>query len=172
MPEVGEADGEKGGAVEVKRGQKPIPTHLKVLNGNPGRRKLPKNEPAPTTGLPQPPEGLKEDRKQAWVELAEKLARCGMGTQLDSTAFEMLVNSYCDLRDASKKVAETGPVWLERGEGTIPKFVYSPYWVIQNKEWKKLYQMLAEFGMTPSSRTRVQREINEPQQDDENRFFG
>jgi hypothetical protein len=38
----------------------------------------------------------------------------------------------------------------------LPKFTYSPHWVIQKNEHKKLVTLLTEFGMTPSSWSRVQ----------------
>lgn len=58
---------------------------------------------------------------------------------------------------AALQVAKSGAVWIERPEpGKLPKFTYSPYWVIQKNEYEKLLNLLGEFGMTPSSRTRVQ----------------
>jgi P27 family predicted phage terminase small subunit len=140
----------------MRRGPKPKPTHLKVIAGNPGKRPL-GNEPKPPVGLPDPPEGMDEATKAVWLKLAAELESVGIATTVDALAFEMMVRSYADMQAAALKVASLGPVWMERAEetGKIPKFVYSPYWVVQNKEWKKLVQMLTEFGMTPSSRTRL-----------------
>ena len=39
------------------RGRKPKPTALKLLEGNPSRRALNKNEPQPPTSIPECPDG-------------------------------------------------------------------------------------------------------------------
>ena len=79
----------------------------------------------------------------------------GVLTRLDAAAFEILCRAYVAAVEAAAKVAEFGPVWMEKGDSTIPKFAYSPYWAVMNREEKKLLSLLAEFGMTPSSRTRI-----------------
>lgn len=154
----------------MRRGPKPKPTHLKVMAGNPGKRPLPTNEPKPAPGLPDPPEGMDESTRAVWQRLAVELEAAGIATQLDSLAFEMLVRAYVEMQAAAAKVAQLGPVWMDQGEGKIPKFVYSPFWVIQNKEWKKLQAMLTEFGMTPSSRSKVI-SANVPKDDDDLESF-
>lgn len=153
------------------RGRKPTPTHLKVLAGNPGKRPLNENEPDAAVGLPPAPEHMTEDEQAAWRKLGEQLKSAGVLTNLDAVAFEILVRAYVRVVDAARKVAEHGPVWLEKGDSKIPKFAYSPYWAIQNKEEKKLITLLAEFGLTPSSRTRVKIEKEAKQDSGKSRFF-
>lgn len=139
------------------RGPKPTPTHLKLLRGNPGHRALPKNEPAPPVGLPEPPENLADEYKAAWPVLAEQLVACGVATLLDGPAFELLVRCYVDHNTAAEKLATTGgPVWFKKDEDGVPYAEFNPYWTVANKEWNKLTKMLAEFGIGPASRTRVQ----------------
>ena len=107
-------------------------------------------------GLPPCPERLQGAAREAWERFSQELADCGVGTQLDSTALELLCESYAAHVEAATQVAKNGPVWIERQEpGKLPKFTYSPFWVIQKNEHKKLLALLTEFGMTPSSRTRV-----------------
>jgi hypothetical protein len=48
------------------RGRKPVPRHLKVLRGNPGKRRLNDAEPMPLGGLIDPPEWLTESQKAGW----------------------------------------------------------------------------------------------------------
>jgi len=52
------------------RGKKPKPTALKVLQGNPGKRPLPKNEPV-AGGVPTCPSRLSEEAKAAWQRTLE-----------------------------------------------------------------------------------------------------
>jgi hypothetical protein len=47
-------------------GRRPKPTHLKVVTGNPGKRKLNDKEPTPAREIPSPPEHLTDWGKVAW----------------------------------------------------------------------------------------------------------
>ena len=53
-------------------GRKPKPTAIKKLEGNPGKRKLNKNEPVPAKGMPECPDWLlpeaKADRAVTFIE--------------------------------------------------------------------------------------------------------
>lgn len=139
-----------------KRGPRPEPTTLKLLKGNPGKRALNTNEPRPTGCLPKCPEHLSESASEAWHTWATDLEECGIATRLDATAFELLCAAYARYLDAAEKVSQGGAVWVEKGEGKIPKFVYSPYWAVMKAEFKNVRAMLQEFGMTPSSRSGVE----------------
>ncbi len=136
-------------------GRRPKPTEIRRLEGNPGRRPLNDNEPQIESELPPCPEHLSDRAKTVWQELGAELAACGVLTRLDATALELLCSSYALYLENIEKVAQHGAVWVEKGEGAIPKFCYSPFWSVANRAWKQTQSMLAEFGMTPSSRSRV-----------------
>jgi P27 family predicted phage terminase small subunit len=133
-------------------GSKPMPTCLATYYGNPGKRPLNEREPEPERGFPPCPERLQGKAREAWERFSKELAACGVGAQLDATALELLCEAYAAHVEAAAQIARNGPVWVERQEpGKLPKFAYSPFWVIQKNEHKKLLALLAEFGMTPSS---------------------
>jgi P27 family predicted phage terminase small subunit len=142
-------------AKPVMTGRRPKPTELRRLEGNPGRRPLNEDEPQIDSELPPCPEHLPDRAKAVWHELGAELAACGVLTRLDATAFELLCSSYALYLESAEAVAKFGAVWIERGDGKIPKFAYSPHWAVMNRAWKQVQSMLAEFGMTPSSRSRV-----------------
>lgn len=107
--------------------------------------------------LPPCPERLQGAARDAWERFSSELAECGVGSQLDAAALELLCEAYAAHVEAATQVAKNGAVWIERPEpGKLPKFAYSPYWVVQKNEYKKLLTLLSEFGMTPSSWSRVQ----------------
>ena len=64
------------------KGRKPVPTHLKVLRGNPGKRRLNDNEPKPDGELSDPPEWMSESQKQGWIYAIEN-APDGLLKKLD-----------------------------------------------------------------------------------------
>lgn len=140
-----------------RKGPAPQPTKLKLLRGNPGHERLNKAEPQPKGGLPPCPPHLQGTARAAYEEFAPLLGACGVGTRLDGRALELFADAYATYRDAADMVAKHGAVWIEgeKQDGKIPKFAYSPHWAIMNKAWKQVLSMLAEFGATPSARSRV-----------------
>jgi phage terminase small subunit len=114
-------------------GRKPIPTHLKILRGNPGKRPLNKSEPKPTGKLPACPEWLSEHARELWNRFGPELEKLGVATDMDAVAMELLCDTYGEWRMAK-----------ERGD-----------WCAAVSAWKRLKAILIEFGLTPSSRTKV-----------------
>src|SRR6185436_7103915 len=103
-----------------KRGPRPRPTVLKILNGNPGKRPLNENEPKPKGGLPECPEYLSDKAQAAWSQFAAQLTAAGVATSLDATALELLCNSYAQYLDGADKVAAHGAVWVTKSAGPFP----------------------------------------------------
>ena len=67
-------------------GRKPKPTHLKLVQGNPGKRPLNRAEPVPATGCPKP-KFLKGRAAKIWDEYAPELERIGVLTAVDGHMF-------------------------------------------------------------------------------------
>ena len=66
------------------RGRKPKPTALKVLEGNPGRRPLNKNEPKPKGKKKlQCPSYFNAEAKKEWRRLSKVLIEMGVLTEFD-----------------------------------------------------------------------------------------
>ena len=137
-----------------KRGPPKKPTRLRVLQGNPSKRPLPKHEPQPrATRRLDPPSHLSKSAKQAWRRIAPKLHRLGLLTELDTDALAM----YCDARarwlDAKDHVDELGPI-VKTKKTEAP--IQNPYVAIANRAFEDLRKLAADFGMTPAARTGVE----------------
>lgn len=132
---------------------KPKPTRMKILEGNPGRRPLPKNEVSPkvTEKIPRPPSHLSRAAKKEWKSISEKLNNLGLLTELDVTALALYCQAYSRWVEAEEKLALTGLV-VRTTNGNI---INSPYVNIASASMKECHKFLVEFGMTPSSRTKV-----------------
>lgn len=70
---------------------RPTPTALKKLAGNPGKRPINKDEPLPTTGAPQRPDWLTGDSLAEWNRIVPELDRLGILTCVDGGILE----AYC-----------------------------------------------------------------------------
>jgi P27 family predicted phage terminase small subunit len=72
-------------------------------------------------------------------------------TEIDEMAFAMLCHSWAEYLEASEKLRETG--MLVKSPNGFP--MMNPYLVIANTAVKKVRALLTEFGMSPSSRSRI-----------------
>lgn len=138
----------------AKPGRKPKPTATKKLIGKPGHRKLPENEPQPrkTNRLPPAPSHLTPVGKNEWERMGTELMRLGLLTVADQTAFAAYCQQYEIWVEASVKVQKEG--MLTYAKNGFP--MLSPHMTIQNKAQSEMRKWLVEFGMTPSSRSRVE----------------
>lgn len=133
------------------RGRKPAPTHLKILRGNPGKRKLPTAEPRGAQLGVKPPAHLSDESKAHWSYFAE-LLRCAETT--DAAALELLCDLYVDYHVLRNIIGEQGrTVTSVTKYGTCVKA--HPAVTQLNQVVSQFRGVLAEFGMTPSSRTKV-----------------
>lgn len=134
------------------RGRKPKPTALRLLQGNPGKRRINTNEPKPpAVETIDPPATLDGEARAEWERRAPQLLAVGLLTEVDLPAFLMYCQSWGRLQDAEAKLKSTGEV-VKTPSG-YP--VINPFRTIANKALTQCQQFWAEFGMMPSSRSRV-----------------
>ena len=137
----------------MRAGRKPKPTHLKLLAGKPGHRPLPEGEPQPDAvdATRQPPSWLSGEARAQWAIEFPKLVRNNMITDIDLTAFARYCQAYGRLIVAESYVAKQGEVLISPSGFPIQ----NPYLAVANKAHEQMNKLETEFGMTPSSRSRV-----------------
>lgn len=150
------------------QGRKPKPTALKLLAGNPGKRALNHAEPKPRVILPKPPEHLSDDEKNKWKLTVRELHPLGLITAIDKDALAMYCTIYVRWIKAERMVRDKGEI-IKTAAGNI---IQNPYLSIANRALEQLNKLGAEFGMTPSSRSRVKVEILDPSHELEKMLFG
>ncbi len=133
------------------RGRKPKPTHLKVLEGNPGRRPLNPGEPRPEAKVPTCPQHLCPSAKAEWKRLAQQLFTLGILTALDRSTLAAYCQSYGRWVEAEQKLKET-PTLLKMPSGYVQQ---NPWLTISNKQLELMHKYMSEFGLSPVARSRV-----------------
>ena len=136
-------------------GRKPMPTAIRKLRGNPGKRALPANEPAVEPSIPIYPSYFTDDQRDAWHDLAERLFGMKVLTDGDSTALELLVVAYTEWRYATEVVEAEGMTYCTTTESGDRMYRARPEVAIASDAWRRISSMLREFGLTPSARTKV-----------------
>lgn len=135
----------------MRPGPKPIPTSLKKLNGNPGKRPLNDDEPQPEIGAPEPPEFLTEAALEEWNRLIPELVELGLVSQLSRATIAAYCQAYGRWKEAEAHLAVEPYVLIGEKGGSYQ----NPWLAIANKAMEQMQKIAAEFGMTPSSQSRV-----------------
>ncbi len=109
-------------------------------------------EPQVEVSIPDPPDHLVDEEINIFVTTAGKLARMRVMTEADVDALSIYAVNFCRWKAATQKVREMGMIVKS------PKnyLIQNPFLAIANKAQKCCMDILTEFGLTPSSRTRVQ----------------
>lgn len=114
---------------------------------------------------PPPPKELDKVAKAEWERITAILSRQRVLTESDTAALMIYCTSYSQYREAQKAIQEHGTVVVS-ATGTP---VRNPYLTVQNSAWDRIRPLLAEFGLTPTARARLQ--LDEEPDDDGAEFF-
>ena len=135
------------------KGPAPKPTALTKLEGNPGKRPFTKNEPQPAQPdrIPNAPKHLNADAKRLWRSIIRELCPTGVYTNVDLQSFSMLCESLALYWSAVDNIQANGAVQVAESG-----YQMQSAWVgIRNNSLKQAQSLMSEFGMTPSSRSRL-----------------
>jgi P27 family predicted phage terminase small subunit len=158
-------------------GNRPTPTAIKRLRGNPGKRPIKDSEPQYDVGLAAPPKGLHPLAAELWRQMMPQLTASRVLTEGDLVAFQVM----CEVGAKWKHAVEeswTGMIYCPAGyeepdasgyRAPLGPLRVNPYVRIADEAGRQFKAMLVEFGMTPASRTKVE-VARDP--DEGNEFLG
>lgn len=135
-------------------GRPPKPTHLKVLEGNPGKRKLNSDEPMPVVRAPSCPSHLDKEAKAEWKRISKELLQLGLLTNVDRAALAAYCQCWSRWVHAETKLAELRGEWTfttDKGYEAA-----TPWISIASKALAEMRAYISEFGLSPAARTRIQ----------------
>lgn len=141
-------------------GRPPKPTSLKLVQGNPGKRALNKQEPDPDYLADlTPPSWLTDAAADVWVEEAPKFRAARLLTECDVLAFAALCQAAADYRRATLKTgdADVKVKLRETEDGDVVETGehLNPWAMVKSMSFKQLMVGLEKFGGTPQARTRL-----------------
>lgn len=142
-----------------QRGPKEKPTALKMLEGNPGKRDINKNEPKYDLSekTSKAPQWLGAEAKKEWKRIFPLLEKNGLITDADF----MALCAYCQSVDtwiAAEKLKRAEGLTTTTSNGTE---VQHPAVNVANSALSNILKFGREFGLTPSSRTGLSAEKHE-----------
>jgi P27 family predicted phage terminase small subunit len=138
-----------------RNGPPPIPTHLKLLRGNPGGRPLNRNEPQPPpVETTEPPDYLIGHAADEWRRIAPGLRALGLLTALDIHVLAAFCVSYGRWRETEEVIAD-----LRKQESVLSSLIVegriNPLVKLSHLMAREMLRYAGEFGFTPATRSRI-----------------
>lgn len=151
----------------AKAGRPKKPTALKVLEGNPGKRPLPENEPkpAPIVETPDPPAWMNIEGKEMWKRRLPELQRIGLVTTIDLESFAMLCQSWGEYVEAVKRMKNRGKYYTYTNKAGAENEIERPVVRVAHRAHERYKSMCTEFGLTAAARSRIEVKLNETTED-------
>ena len=160
---------------------RPLPTALKVLKGNPGKRPLNDAEPQPDKTMPEMPKGMGLIARREWKRMAAQLYLVGLLTIVDGQALKAFCLA-CEAAELAYKEFTREPyfdrpklnkfeepiMYTDPIDGKLKTFMerkVNPAFHVYSSMEKQKKSFLVEFGMSPASRSRLK--IDKPKQLDD-----
>jgi P27 family predicted phage terminase small subunit len=138
-----------------------MPTHLKLLRGNPGKQVLPQGEAEPATPdeIPPPPSFLSGYAAEEWRRLAPELHYLKLLTPIDINALAAYCQSYKRWREAEEALLELGSSLPLRGlmlrDQKGGALLRNPLVSIAQHAAADMVRYASEFGLSPAARARI-----------------
>ena len=154
----------------MRPGPPPKPTTLKRLAGNPHQHKLNDAEPKLAAAIPQAPHHLDAEARREWHRVVHELYGAGLLSRVDRAALAAYCQAWSRWVQTSEQLASE-PLILETASGYRYQ---NPLIGIQSAAMETMRRFMLEFGMTPSSRSRVhvEQKDNEPDELEQLLFAG
>uniref|UniRef100_A0A6M3J8H4 Putative terminase n=1 Tax=viral metagenome TaxID=1070528 RepID=A0A6M3J8H4_9ZZZZ len=150
------------------RGRKAVPTALKKLRGNPGRRPLNALEPMPKRCKPAPPPFADELDKELWNHYTTVLDDMGMLTEADYFTLVNLTNIEKQILLLQKDIQTEGFTVTQMKMDSLGNEIQEVKGNPKVTQLHRLYSVYIRysvlFGLDPSSRVRLK--SNKPKEVD------
>lgn len=121
--------------------------------GNPGKRPLNRDEPVFERRMMQVPRHLDDVARAEWRRVVRVLYETGLLTDVDRGALSGYCSSWSTYVRADQELGKVGVsevVMTNNGN-----LVRNPWLGVRNEAMVNMLKFMSEFGMTPSSRSRI-----------------
>jgi len=133
---------------------RPKPTAVRVLEGNPGHRPINENEPHPAFGTPTMPLWLSGLAKAEWKRIVPELEAAGMLSLVDRVALTAYCQVYARWRKAEEAIKDSFTYEFKDIDFKT-KRTKKPEVQVAIDSLNQVKAFCIEFGLTPSSRSRM-----------------
>lgn len=135
----------------ARTGRPPKPVELKLIEGNPGKRRIAEPPKAPPS-KPRCPSWLSTYAKTEWRRVVPVLDDLGLLTTVDRSTLAAYCEAVATFKEATELIAELGVLVQGRRKGEAVK---NPALQVQRDAARLIASYSAMFGLSPSDRVRL-----------------
>jgi P27 family predicted phage terminase small subunit len=136
----------------MSKGRKPKPTAILKAQGTYDASRH-KNR-LEADGTPAQPSVQSADDTFEW--LVKKLDDLGVVAEVDAMALQMLADAWEDYQVARNVIKEHGPTYSTTTAQGDLMWRPRPEVLMMNQSWSKVEKMMVQFGLTASSRAKIE----------------
>jgi len=136
----------------MSKGRKPKPTALHKAQGT--YQPVRHANKLEASGTPTAPSIQSADDTFEW--LVKKLDDLGVVAEVDAMALQMLADAWEDYQSARAVVKEQGPTYATTTAQGDMMWRPRPEVLMMNQSWAKVEKMMVQFGLTASSRAKIE----------------
>ena len=144
------------------RGPKPLQDNVHRLHGNPSKKSLSTllDGVHPEIVIPKCPSHLQAEARKEWRRVSVELETLGLVSKIDRAALAAYCTAWAESVFCEKKISELNAADTKGEAGYIMDtpsgYKQMSVWVqIRNRAYDRMMKFAAEFGMSPSARSRV-----------------
>ena len=136
----------------MSKGRKPKPTAILKAQGTYDASRH-KNR-LEADGIPMPP--VVQSANDTFEWLVKKLDDLGVVAEIDAMALQMLADAWEDYQVHRNVIKEHGPTYATTTAQGDTMWRPRPEVLMMNQAWTKVEKMMVQFGLTASSRAKIE----------------
>lgn len=149
-------------------GRKPKPSHLKLINGNPGKRPINKREPTASSDLPIAPKWLNDRAREIFAEIVALIDEMGYASRSHMHSLALAASRLEEVEVCTQMIDDEGRTYETTNTQGDTSIKSHPAVAQRSEAMRHAQSLLAEFGLTPSAAAKVV----VPKKQPKNRFSG
>ena len=145
-----------------QRGPRPLPANVHALRGNASKKPIAQflDGVHPGVEIPPCPTHLTPDARIEWKRVASELEALGLICQIDRAALAAYCSAWAEVVTCERKITALNAKDADGSAGLVSitpsGYQQMSVWLqIRNRAYDRMMKFASEFGMSPSSRSRV-----------------
>lgn len=136
-------------------GRKRKPNHLKIVAGTAQPCRMNPNAPEPSKALPVPPEWLSARAAEWFTSTLAILSGMGIASADHVDMLSLAATRYDEILDCTAVIEDMGRTYIVTATSGSRMFKPRPEVAMRNDAMRHLQSLLAEFGLSPASVSKV-----------------
>lgn len=138
----------------MSRGRTPLPRGIKEAAGL-RKSQINREEPEPSTDLPEPPDWLSSEAKKVFLDLRERIQRMKFASADHTEMLALCAYSLVEVRELSKVIKKDGRTYSAKNRNGVLMVKHRPEVRLLVEAMRRSQTLLAEFGLSPAAQQRV-----------------